>query len=47
VIDPKNNTVISTLDVGIGMGDLKIGFNPSNGNGYVINQGFGYKRGSR
>ncbi len=47
VIDPKNDTVIKTVGVGIGMGDLKIGFNPSNGNSYVINQGFGYNNGSK
>jgi YVTN family beta-propeller protein len=47
VIDAKSNRIISTLNVGIGIKGLKIDFNPNNGNGYVTNDGFGYRNGSK
>jgi YVTN family beta-propeller protein len=47
VIDAKSNKLISTLNVGFGIKGLKIAFNPSNGNGYVTNDGFGYRNGSK
>jgi YVTN family beta-propeller protein len=47
VIDAKSNRIISTLNVGIGIKGLRIDFNTNNGNGYVTNDGFGYRNGSK